>query len=136
VRIGGGVNHRFGLYDMILVKDNHIDFAGGVEQALAKVKQYLRDTGKSLRVEVEARTMDEVKKIVDSGIAFRVLLDNMTPAQIEEAVQWIDSRVETEASGGITEVNIREYALAGVDYVSMGALTHQIQSLDMSLKAM
>jgi nicotinate-nucleotide pyrophosphorylase (carboxylating) len=136
VRIGGGVNHRFGLYDMILVKDNHIDFAGGVEQALAKVKQYLRDTGKSLRVEVEARTMDEVKKIVDSGIAFRVLLDNMTPAQIEEAVQWIDSRVETEASGGITEVNIREYAHAGVDYVSMGALTHQIQSLDMSLKAM
>jgi nicotinate-nucleotide pyrophosphorylase (carboxylating) len=87
-------------------------------------------------VEVEARNMEEVKKIVDSGIAFRVLLDNMTPAQIEEAVQWIDGLVETEASGGITEVNIREYALAGVDYVSMGALTHQIQSLDMSLKAM
>lgn len=136
VRIGGGVNHRFGLYDMILVKDNHIDFAGGVEAALSKVKRYLQDTGKALKVEVEARTMEEVKQIVDSGIAFRVLLDNMSPAQIAEAVEWINGRVETEASGGITEKNIREYALAGVDYVSMGALTHQIQSLDLSLKAM
>jgi len=135
VRIGGGVNHRFGLYDMILVKDNHVDFAGGVPQALQQVKNYLVDTGKTLRVEVEARNMKEVMQIVESGIAFRVLLDNMTPAQIAEAVQWIDGRLETEASGGITEVNIREYALAGVDYVSMGALTHQIQSLDLSLKA-
>ena len=135
VRIGGGVNHRFGLYDMILVKDNHVDFAGGVPQALQQVKNYLVDTGKTLRVEVEARNMNEVMQIVESGIAFRVLLDNMTPAQIAEAVQWIDGRLETEASGGITEVNIREYALAGVDYVSMGALTHQIQSLDLSLKA-
>jgi nicotinate-nucleotide pyrophosphorylase (carboxylating) len=136
VRMGGGVNHRFGLYDMILVKDNHVDFAGGVSHALAQVKNYLEATGKQLRVEVEARNMDEVMQIVDSGIAFRVLLDNMTPAQIAEAVQWIDGRVETEASGGITELNIRDYALAGVDYVSMGALTHQIQSLDLSLKAM
>ena len=136
VRMGGGVNHRFGLYDMILVKDNHVDFAGGVTQALSQVKNYLELTGKKLRVEVEARNMDEVKQIVESGIAFRVLLDNMTPAQIADAVQWIDGRVEIEASGGITEVNIREYALAGVDYVSMGALTHQIQSLDLSLKAM
>jgi nicotinate-nucleotide pyrophosphorylase (carboxylating) len=135
VRIGGGVNHRFGLYDMILVKDNHVDFAGGVPQALQQVKNYLTNTGKSLRVEVEARNMNEVMQIVESGIAFRVLLDNMTPSQIAEAVQWIDGRLETEASGGITEVNIREYALAGVDYVSMGALTHQIQSLDLSLKA-
>jgi nicotinate-nucleotide pyrophosphorylase (carboxylating) len=135
VRIGGGVNHRFGLYDMILVKDNHVDFAGGVPQALQQVKSYLTHTGKSLRVEVEARTMKEVMQIVESGIAFRVLLDNMTPAQIAEAVQWIDGRLETEASGGITEMNIREYALAGVDYVSMGALTHQIESLDLSLKA-
>jgi nicotinate-nucleotide pyrophosphorylase (carboxylating) len=135
VRIGGGVNHRYGLYDMILVKDNHIDFAGGVPQALQQVKNYLVDTGKTLRVEVEARNMKEVMQIAESGIAFRVLLDNMTPAQIAEAVQWIDGRLETEASGGITEVNIREYALAGVDYVSMGALTHQIQSLDLSLKA-
>ncbi len=136
VRIGGGVNHRFGLYDMILVKDNHIDFAGGVNQALSKVKRYLDQSGRSLKVEVEARTMDEVKQIADSGIAFRVLLDNMSPAQIAEAVQWINGSMETEASGGITEINIREYALAGVDYVSMGALTHQIQSLDLSLKAM
>jgi nicotinate-nucleotide pyrophosphorylase (carboxylating) len=135
VRIGGGVNHRFGLYDMILVKDNHVDFAGGMPQALQQVINYLTHTGKSLRVEVEARTMKEVMQIVESGIAFRVLLDNMTPAQIAEAVQWIDGRLETEASGGITEVNIREYALAGVDYVSMGALTHQIESLDLSLKA-
>jgi nicotinate-nucleotide pyrophosphorylase (carboxylating) len=136
VRMGGGVNHRFGLYDMILVKDNHVDFAGGVPQALAQVKSYLETTGKKLRVEVEARNMQEVKQIVESGVAFRVLLDNMTPAQIAEAVQWIAGRLETEASGGITEVNIRDYALAGVDYVSMGALTHQIQSLDLSLKAM
>jgi nicotinate-nucleotide pyrophosphorylase (carboxylating) len=135
VRIGGGVNHRFGLYDMILVKDNHIDFAGGVDNALRQVQQYLASTGKNLRVEVEARTMAEVKVIVESGIAFRILLDNMTPQQIAEAVQWIDGRIETEASGGITEKNIRDYALAGVDYVSMGALTHQIQSLDLSLKA-
>jgi nicotinate-nucleotide pyrophosphorylase (carboxylating) len=136
VRMGGGVNHRIGLYDMILVKDNHVDFAGGVQKALSQVKNYLESTGRNLRVEVEARDMSEVIQIVDSGIAFRVLLDNMTPAQIAEAVQWIDGRVETEASGGITELNIRDYALSGVDYVSMGALTHQIQSLDLSLKAM
>ena len=136
VRMGGGVNHRFGLYDMILVKDNHVDFAGGVQKALSQVKNYLESTGRNLRVEVEARNMSEVMQIVDSGLAFRVLLDNMTPAHIAEAVQWIDGRVETEASGGITELNIRDYALAGVDYVSMGALTHQIQSLDLSLKAM
>jgi nicotinate-nucleotide pyrophosphorylase (carboxylating) len=121
---------------MILVKDNHVDFAGGVQKALSQVKNYLESTGRNLRVEVEARDMSEVIQIVDSGIAFRVLLDNMTPAQIAEAVQWIDGRVETEASGGITELNIRDYALSGVDYVSMGALTHQIQSLDLSLKAM
>jgi nicotinate-nucleotide pyrophosphorylase (carboxylating) len=135
VRIGGGVNHRFGLYDMILVKDNHVDFAGGVKPALDQVKNYLHETGRSLKVEVEARTMDEVKAVLESGIAFRVLLDNMTPAQIKEAVDFIAGRMETEASGGITEKNIREYALAGVDYVSMGALTHQIESLDLSLKA-
>jgi nicotinate-nucleotide pyrophosphorylase (carboxylating) len=135
VRLGGGVNHRFGLYDMILVKDNHIDFAGGVDQALRHVRSYLEQAGKSLRVEVEARTMEEVKAIVESGFVFRVLLDNMTPEQIAAAVTYINGRIETEASGGITEKNIREYALAGVDYVSMGALTHQIASLDLSLKA-
>lgn len=135
VRIGGGVNHRFGLYDMILVKDNHIDFAGGVTAALQQVKRYLTQSGKQLKVEVEARNMEEVAGIIDSGVAFRVLLDNMTPEEIRSAVSFIDGRLETEASGGITEKNIREYALAGVDYVSMGALTHQIQSLDLSLKA-
>lgn len=135
VRIGGGVNHRFGLYDMILVKDNHVDFAGGVKPALDQVKQYLHTTGRTLQVEVEARNMDEVKAVLESGIAFRVLLDNMTPAQIREAVDFIGGRMQTEASGGITEKNIRDYALAGVDYVSMGALTHQIESLDLSLKA-
>ncbi|MFN5619827.1 MAG: carboxylating nicotinate-nucleotide diphosphorylase [Flavobacteriales bacterium] len=135
VRMGGGVNHRFGLYDMILVKDNHIDFAGGVEPALSHVRTYLNEKGKALKVEVEARTMDEVKAIVESGFVFRVLLDNMTPAQIASAVEFIAGRIETEASGGITEKNIRDYALAGVDYVSMGALTHQIESLDLSLKA-
>jgi nicotinate-nucleotide pyrophosphorylase (carboxylating) len=135
VRIGGGVNHRFGLYDMILVKDNHVDFAGGVPAALAQVKQYLQVTGRNLKVEVEARNMEEVAAVVESGVAFRVLLDNMTPEQIATAVEFIGGRIETEASGGITEKNIREYALAGVDYVSMGALTHQIESLDLSLKA-
>jgi nicotinate-nucleotide pyrophosphorylase (carboxylating) len=127
VRMGGGVNHRFGLYD--------VDCAGGVEQALSHVQAYLQQTGKSLKVEVEARNMEEVKAVVESGFVFRVLLDNMTPEQIAVAVEFIDGRMETEASGGITEKNIRAYALAGVDYVSMGALTHQIESLDLSLKA-
>jgi nicotinate-nucleotide pyrophosphorylase (carboxylating) len=135
VRLGGGVNHRFGLYDMILVKDNHVDFAGGVEQALSHVQAYLQQTGKPLKVEVEARNMEEVKAVVDSGFVFRVLLDNMTPEQIAVAVEFIAGRIETEASGGITDRNIRAYALAGVDYISMGALTHQIESLDLSLKA-
>jgi nicotinate-nucleotide pyrophosphorylase (carboxylating) len=135
VKIGGGVNHRFGLYDMILVKDNHVDFCGGVEPALKRVKAYLASTGKNLKVEVEARNLDEVKQILDEEVAFRILLDNFSPDQIHEAVAFINQRVETEASGGINEGNVREYALAGPDYISMGALTHQIQSLDLSLKA-
>ncbi len=135
VKTGGGENHRFGLYDMILVKDNHVDFCGGVEPALKRVKRYLSDTGKNLKVEVEARNLDEVKQILDADVAFRILLDNFTPDQIREAVHFINRRVETEASGGINEKNVREYALAGPDYISMGALTHQIQSLDLSLKA-
>lgn len=136
VSIGGGVNHRFGLYDMILVKDNHVDFCGGVAPALNRIKSYLKETGKDLKVEVEARNLQEVKEILEQDLAFRILLDNFTPEKIREAVDWINGRVETEASGGITEKNIRDYALAGVDFVSMGALTHQIQSLDLSLKAM
>jgi nicotinate-nucleotide pyrophosphorylase (carboxylating) len=135
VKIGGGVNHRFGLYDMILVKDNHVDFCGGVAPALRQVKKYLSETERSLKVEVEARNLDEVKAILDENIAFRILLDNFTPDRLKEAVQFINHRVQTEASGGINESNVREYALCGVDFISMGALTHQIQSLDLSLKA-
>lgn len=135
VRIGGGVNHRYGLFDMILVKDNHIDFAGGVEQALSKVKQYMEEKGLHLKVEVEARNLDEVKTILEQNIAFRIMLDNFTPELMREAVEFIAGRVETEASGGITEATIRDYALTGVNYISVGALTHQIKSLDLSLKA-
>ena len=135
VKIGGGVNHRIGLYDMILVKDNHADYAGGVHNALAQVREYLARTGRDLKVEVEARNMKEVKEILADGLAFRVLLDNFTPEQIAEAVEYIGGKIQTEASGGITESNIRPYALAGVDYISMGALTHHVKSLDLSLKA-
>jgi nicotinate-nucleotide pyrophosphorylase (carboxylating) len=133
---GGGVNHRFGLYDMILVKDNHIDYCGGVREALKNVKDYLEKTGKKLQVEVEARNLEEIAAILESGLAFRILLDNFSPEGLVEAVRLIDGRVLTEASGGITEKNIVAYAEAGVDFISMGALTHQIASLDMSLKAM
>lgn len=136
VAIGGGVNHRYGLFDMILVKDNHVDYAGGMKEALSMVNEYLKKTGKNLKVEVEARNMNEVEAVLQSGIAFRILLDNFSPERIAEAVTFINGRTQTEASGGIVESNIREYALAGVDYISMGALTHQIQSLDLSLKAM
>ncbi len=135
VKIGGGVNHRIGLYDMILVKDNHIDYCGGVKPALDSVKHYLKSTGKALRVEVEARNLDEVDDILESGLAFRILLDNFAPKELKQAVEHIAGRVETEASGGIHEGNVRDYALCGVNYISMGALTHQIQSLDLSLKA-
>lgn len=136
VHIGGGVNHRFGLYDMILVKDNHVDYCGGVKEALSSVEAYLKKTGKHLKIEVEARNLDEVKSILETGLAFRILLDNFEPARLKEAVQFIDGRVQTEASGGIHEGNVRSYAECGVNFISMGALTHQINSLDMSLKAM
>jgi nicotinate-nucleotide pyrophosphorylase (carboxylating) len=132
---GGGVNHRFGLYDMILVKDNHVDYCGGVKPALHNVKTYLQQTGKDLQVEVEARNMDEIAQILDAGIAFRILLDNFKPDAMAEAVKFINGRVWTEASGGINETNIAAYAETGVDFISIGALTHQISSLDMSLKA-
>lgn len=135
VKLGGGVNHRIGLYDMILVKDNHIDYAGGVHQALHKIKDYLQQTGKVLKIEVEARSIDDVKLILEENIAFRILLDNFKPEDLKTAVALINGRVQTEASGGITEANVREYAETGVDYISMGALTHQIKSLDLSLKA-
>ncbi len=135
VLIGGGMNHRYGLYDMILIKDNHVDYAGGVTNALMNVKSYLNTTGLNLKVEVEARNLDEVREILNDGFAFRILLDNFTPSLIAEAVKLINGQMETEASGGITEDNIIPYAEAGVDYISMGALTHSVKSLDLSLKA-
>jgi nicotinate-nucleotide pyrophosphorylase (carboxylating) len=135
VHIGGGVNHRFGLFDMILIKDNHIDYAGGVAEALLNAKRYLENTGKNLKIEVEARTLNDVEIILRTGVAFRVLLDNFTVPQMKEAVAIIGNRLETEASGGITYETIRDYAECGVDYISVGALTHSIKSLDLSLKA-
>jgi nicotinate-nucleotide pyrophosphorylase (carboxylating) len=135
VKIGGGVNHRFGLYDMILVKDNHIDYAGGIKPALHLIRKYLADHHKTIRIEVEARNLDEVSQIIEEKIAFRILLDNFAPKDLKEAVVFINGRTETEASGGINESNVREYAECGVDYISMGALTHSVKSLDLSLKA-
>jgi nicotinate-nucleotide pyrophosphorylase (carboxylating) len=135
VAIGGGENHRFGLYDMILIKDNHVDFAGGMKEAIANTMKYCHKNQLDIPIEIEARNMEDVKTIVESGVAFRILLDNFTPENIKEAVQWIDGRLLTEASGGITEDNVVAYAEAGVDFISMGALTHQIHSLDFSLKS-
>jgi nicotinate-nucleotide pyrophosphorylase (carboxylating) len=136
VRIGGGYNHRMGLYDMILIKDNHIDYAGGITQALNRTVVYLKKNNLNLKIEIEARSLDDVREILDHGGANRILLDNFTPEKIREAVNLIDRQVETEASGGIDMKNIRDYALTGVDFISVGALTHQIFSLDLSLKAL
>lgn len=135
VKTGGGENHRFGLFDMILIKDNHIDFAGGITGAVNAVKGYLKSKNLNLKIEVEARTLDDVKEILGCGNVHRIMLDNFTPDLIKEAVILIDGRAETEASGGITIENLREYAVTGVDFISVGALTHHIKSLDMSLKA-
>ena len=135
VKTGGGVNHRIGLYDMILIKDNHIDFAGGIEKALDKTYSYLQEKGKKLKVEIEARSMDDVKRILNYGKVDRIMLDNFTPTLTKEAVALINGRVEIESSGNITIENIRDYAECNVDYISVGALTHQIKSLDLSLKA-
>jgi nicotinate-nucleotide pyrophosphorylase (carboxylating) len=135
VKIGGGENHRFGLFDMILIKDNHVDFAGSMNNAIQNVVTYLNEKQIEIPVEIEARNMEDVQTIVESNIAFRILLDNFTPQQIKEAVDWIDGRILTEASGGITEKNVVAYAEAGVDFISMGALTHQVHSLDFSLKS-
>lgn len=137
VRIGGGVNHRFGLFDMIMLKDNHIDYAGGIEPAINKTWDYVQAQKPGLKIEVEARSIDDVKLIVTvgEGKVFRILLDNLKPADIAEAMQLINGKFETEASGGINLANIVEYAETGVDYISVGALIHQAQSLDLSLKA-
>jgi len=135
VKMGGGENHRIGLYDMILIKDNHIDFAGGVVEALDKTNAYLKEKAKDLKIVIEARTMDDISKIITYGGVFRILIDNFTPEQTKEAIKLIAGKCKTESSGGITFETIRAYAEAGVDYISVGALTHQIRSLDMSLKA-
>lgn len=137
VRIGGGVNHRFGLFDMIMLKDNHIDYAGGIEKAIEKAYAYVINKKPGLKIEVETRSIEDVKKVVamGKGKVFRIMLDNFKPKQIKEAVALIDEDFETEASGGINLENIREYAETEVDFVSVGALIHQAKSLDLSLKA-
>lgn len=135
VKTGGGENHRMGLYDMIMIKDNHIDFAGGIRQAIQKTSDYLKQIDKDLQIEIEVRNFDELNEVLDTGKVNRILLDNFSPSDLKKAVQIIDGRYETEASGGITMETIRAYAETGVDYISSGALTHQIKSLDMSLKA-
>jgi nicotinate-nucleotide pyrophosphorylase (carboxylating) len=135
VRTGGGMNHRMGLYDMIMLKDNHIDYAGGIENAVLKTRDYLSCSKKDLKVEIEARNLDDVRKILKIGGVDRIMLDNFSLSDTDEAVRLIGGRYETESSGGITLETIRAYAECGVDYISAGALTHHIKSLDMSLKA-
>ena len=135
VKIGGGENHRFGLYDMILLKDNHIDFCGGITKAIEKTHQYLKEKNLNLKIEVETRTLDDVKEILSVGGIQRIMLDNFTPEKLKEAIELINGKFETEASGGINETNILSYAETGVDYISVGALTNHIKSLDLSLKA-
>jgi len=135
VRIGGGLNHRMGLFDMIMLKDNHIDYAGGIENAIRSTEEYLKRTGRRLKVEIEARNLEDVRKILETGGIDRIMLDNFSISETREAVKIISGRFETESSGGITLDTIRGYAECGVDYISSGALTHHIKSLDMSLKA-
>lgn len=137
VHIGGGVNHRFGLFDMIMLKDNHIDFCGGIEPAIEKAWQYVQEKKPGLKIEIETRSLDDVKAVirVGRGKVFRIMLDNFTPAQITPALELIQQEFETEASGGINLDNILDYAKTGVDFVSVGALIHQARSLDLSLKA-
>ena len=136
VRIGGGYNHRMGLYDMIMLKDNHIDYAGGMEKAIEKAWLYVQNIKPGLKIEVETRSIDEVKRVVAFGKVNRIMLDNFTPELIKEALLIINKKFETEASGGINLDNIRDYAATGVDYISVGALIHQARSLDLSLKAL
>ena len=136
VRIGGGVNHRFGLYDMIMIKDNHIDFAGGISQAIQKTKQYLKYNNKKLEIIVEARNLEEVNKILLEGGVKRILLDNFDYENTIKAVEIIGNKCQTESSGGITEKTILEYARCGINYISVGALTHTVKNFDMSLKVL
>lgn len=134
-RIGGAVNHRYALYDMILIKDNHVDYAGGIEAAITKANQYLQQTGRSLPIEIEVRNLGELEQALQVGQIQRIMLDNFNFENLREAVRRIGNRYPTEASGGINETTIRQYAECGVDYVSVGALTHHVSSLDLSLKA-
>lgn len=135
VKIGGGTNHRIGLFDMILIKDNHIDFAGGIEKAITRAADYCRENGKNLKIEVEVRSLDDIRRVLAHGGVDRIMFDNFTPELTREAVALVDGRVETESSGGITLDNLRAYGEAGVDFISVGALTHSVKGLDMSFKA-
>jgi nicotinate-nucleotide pyrophosphorylase (carboxylating) len=135
VRIGGGMNHRMGLFDMIMLKDNHIVYAGGIEKAIEKTRDYLKKSSRKLKIEIEARSLDDVKCIIATGGVNRIMLDNFSLADTAEAVKFIAGRYEIESSGGITLETVRSYAECGVDFISVGALTHHIKSLDMSLKA-
>jgi len=135
VKIGGGVNHRFGLYDMILIKDNHVDYSGGIKQAIDNTRKYLQEKNKKLAIEIEVRNLGELEQVLQTGGIDRILLDNFNFDDLREAVKRIAGRFTTEASGGITIDNIRQYAECGVDYISVGALTHSVKSLDLSLKA-
>ena len=134
VKIGGGMNHRIGLFDMILIKDNHIDFAGGIPQAVESARNYLKSKGKNLKIEVEVRNTIEIEQAIAAG-ADRIMLDNFTPERTREAVKLINGQAEVESSGGITIETLRDYAECGVDYISVGALTHSVKGLDMSFKA-
>lgn len=134
VKIGGGCNHRIGLFDMILIKDNHVDFAGGIKQAVDAAKKYCKETGRNLKIEVEVRNTEEINQALEAGVD-RIMLDNFTPERTREAVQLINGRVEIESSGGITIDTLRAYGECGVDFISVGALTHSVKGLDMSFKA-
>ena len=135
VRIGGGMNHRIGLFDMILLKDNHVDFAGGISKAITRAHEYLKEKGKNLKIEIEVRNFDELEEALQTGGVDRIMLDNFTPENTREAVRRVAGRVELESSGGITFDTLRDYAECGVDYISVGSLTHSVKSLDMSFKA-
>jgi nicotinate-nucleotide pyrophosphorylase (carboxylating) len=135
VRIGGGVNHRFGLYDMILIKDNHVDYSGGIRRAIENARHYIGTLDKKLAIEIEVRNFDELEEVLQTGGVDRILLDNFNFADLKHAVNMVEGRYITEASGGITVENAREYANCGVDYISIGALTHSVKCLDLSLKA-
>ncbi len=135
VKIGGGVNHRIGLFDMILLKDNHVDFAGGIDKAILRAKEYCKEKGKDLKIEIEVRNFDELQQVLSVGGVDRIMLDNFTPEDTKKAVEMINGKYETESSGGITFDTLRDYAETGVDFISVGALTHSVKGLDMSFKA-